>query len=232
LWWFSLSIVPICLTIAILRYRLYEIDVIINRALVYGCLTAILAGLYSASISLFQKVFIALTGEQSDAAIVLTTLILASAFTPLRTRLQNAVDRRFKDVHDPARRLQALADEIRQGIWVFTLSRPPTDCCRLVTAFGAIGGALWGVRRTRSRNTRGMERQGEPSATQPPKTRLWTDCTGPMRDHSVYSVRPTLGKAAGARLAFNFLALRHHQTGRAAMPAASSTRRSAFRASG
>ncbi len=86
LWWLTLSIIPVTLSVAVLRYRLYQIDLIINRALVYGALTAILAGLYSASISLFQKVFIALTGEKSDAAIVLTTLILASTFTPIKTR--------------------------------------------------------------------------------------------------------------------------------------------------
>jgi hypothetical protein len=155
LWWFSLSIVPGCLTIAILRYRLYEIDIIINRALVYGGLTAILAGLYAASISLFQRTFVALTGNKSDAAIVLTTLILASVFTPLRTRLQAAVDRRFKDIHDSARRLGALTDEINQAIWVL---HPQQAAHRLLTesveAFGARGGAVyWGAGR--------MERQTE-----------------------------------------------------------------------
>jgi hypothetical protein len=84
--------------IAILRYRLYEIDLIINRTLVYGALSAILAGVYAASITLSQRIFMALTGDRSDAAIVLTTLILAATFTPMKTRLQTIVDRRVKPV--------------------------------------------------------------------------------------------------------------------------------------
>lgn len=84
------------LAIAILRYRLYEIDLIINRTLVYGALSAILAGVYTASITLSQRVFTAVTGERSDAAIVLTTLIVAATFTPLKTRLQAVVDARLK----------------------------------------------------------------------------------------------------------------------------------------
>ena len=62
--------------------------------------------------------FIALTGEKSDAAIVLTTLILASTFTPIKTRLQAVVDRRFRDTHDPLRRLAEFSKRIDGGIWV------------------------------------------------------------------------------------------------------------------
>lgn len=147
LWWLSLSAIPVTLTIAILKYRLYEIDVIINRALVYGALTAILAGLYSASISLLQKVFIALTGEKSDAAVVITTLVLASGFTPIRTRLQAVVDRRFRDVHDPWPRLSEFSKRIDEGIWVVDV---PVAMARLleaaVAAFGAVGGEIvWRV---------------------------------------------------------------------------------------
>jgi hypothetical protein len=82
--------------LAILRYRLYEIDVIINRTLVYGALSAVLAGIYTASITLSQRAFIAVTGDRSDAPIVLTTLIVVSLFTPLKSRLQAIVDRRVK----------------------------------------------------------------------------------------------------------------------------------------
>ena len=84
--------------IAILRYRLYEIDLIINRTIVYGTLSAVLAGVYTASITLSQRLFMAATGERSDAAIVLTTLIVAATFTPLKTRLQRIVDRRVSPV--------------------------------------------------------------------------------------------------------------------------------------
>jgi hypothetical protein len=142
-WWLSLSIVPVTLTIAILRYRLYEIDVIINRALVYGALTAILAGMYSASISLFQKVFIALTGAESDAAIVITTLILASGFTPIRTRLQTVVDRRFRDGHDPIPRLAEFSKYIDGGIWVVDMRLAMERLlAAAIAAFDAVGGEV------------------------------------------------------------------------------------------
>lgn len=118
LWWLTISIIPVTLTIAILRYRLYAIDLIINRALVYGALTAILAGLYTASISLFQRLFMALTGQKSDAAIVLTTLVLASTLTPIKTRLQAIVDRRVQDLHAPVRRLEDFSKRVSSGIWV------------------------------------------------------------------------------------------------------------------
>jgi hypothetical protein len=152
IWWLSLSAIPVTLTIAILRHRLYNIDVIINRALVYGALTAILAGLYTASISLFQRVFQAATGQKSDAAIVLTTLVLASAFTPIRTRLQTVVDQRFKDVHDARHRLDALAEEVRQGLWVVS----PVQASRrllddALAAFDAEGGAVYLFGRGRER---------------------------------------------------------------------------------
>jgi hypothetical protein len=89
------------MAIAILRYRLYEIDIIINRTLVYGALSAILAGVYTASIGLSQRLFSAVTGDRSDAAIVLTTLIVVSLFTPIKTRLQTIVDKRLKTPSAP-----------------------------------------------------------------------------------------------------------------------------------
>lgn len=84
--------------IAILRYGLYEIDLIINRTLVYGALTAVLAGVYTASISLSQRLFMAISGERSDAAIVLTTLVLVATFSPVHQGLQAIVDRRVKPI--------------------------------------------------------------------------------------------------------------------------------------
>jgi hypothetical protein len=111
------------IAIAILRYRLYEIDVIINRTLVYGVLSAILAGVYTASITLSQRVFMAVTGERSDAAIVLTTLVVAATFTPLKTRLQAVVDARLKTAQPvvaastqaPALDVLARLDDLRAG---------------------------------------------------------------------------------------------------------------------
>ena len=89
---------PIAAAVAITRYRLYNIDNLINRALVYIPLTAILGGLYASGVALFQRIFVAVTGDRSDAAIVLATLVMASLFTPIKNALQAIVDRRFKPI--------------------------------------------------------------------------------------------------------------------------------------
>jgi hypothetical protein len=91
----ALALPPIAITIAILRYRLYDIDTIISRAFVYGALTALLAGIYTASIRLFNAIFVATTGESSDIALVVTTLLLATTFTPIKSRLERLVSRRL-----------------------------------------------------------------------------------------------------------------------------------------
>ena len=109
----SLGAVVVAVGVAILKYRLYAIDLIINRTLVYGPLTAILAGTYVAAIGLSQRLFVSLTGDKSDAAIVLTTLVVASAFTPVKSKLQASVDRYFGHVDDPARALRAFSDLMR-----------------------------------------------------------------------------------------------------------------------
>ena len=89
----------------ILRYRLYDVDLVINRTLVYGLLTGVLAGLYTAIVALAQRVFVASTGQQSDIAVVVAIFVVAGTFTPLRNALQAVVDKRFK----PARHEQAAA---------------------------------------------------------------------------------------------------------------------------
>ena len=90
------AIMPIAIGIAITRYHLYDIDRLINRALVYGSLTAILAGVFTAGVGLAQRVFVAVTHETSDAAVVGATLVVATLYAPLRKRLEAIVDRRFK----------------------------------------------------------------------------------------------------------------------------------------
>jgi hypothetical protein len=102
----ALAGIAFAIGIAVLRYRLYDIDVIVDRTLVFGALTAILAGLYAASIRLFQALFVGVTGESSDAALVLTTLVLATSFTPIKRRLETIVERRYRAAgeHPPAGR--------------------------------------------------------------------------------------------------------------------------------
>ena len=98
----AVTALPVAVGIAILRYRLYEIDVIINRTLVYGLLTAVLAGLYTGALALFQRLFVAITGQGSDLAIVMTLFVLATVFTPIKTSLQSAVDARLRTTPAPS----------------------------------------------------------------------------------------------------------------------------------
>jgi hypothetical protein len=87
----AIAIPPFALAFAILRYRLYDMGSVIGRAVVYSALTAILAGIYTASIRLFNALFVGLTGEQSELALVITTLLLATTFTPIKGRLEQAL---------------------------------------------------------------------------------------------------------------------------------------------
>jgi len=111
-----LFIFPIAVAVAILRYRMLEIDFIVNRTIAYGTLTAILAGVFTVAINITQKAFIALTGEKSDAAIVLTTLIIVSVFTPIKTRVQAFFDVRFKELPDTTRELRRFGEQVRSFI--------------------------------------------------------------------------------------------------------------------
>jgi hypothetical protein len=99
---FSACSLPIAVVEAITRHRLYAIDQIIGRTVAYGALTAILAGLYAASLRLFNALFVAATGETSEAALVMTTLVLATTFTPIKGRLERLAALRFPPVPDPS----------------------------------------------------------------------------------------------------------------------------------
>lgn len=87
--------IPISIAIAILRYRLYNIDIIIRRTLVYSILSAIMGLVYFGGVTVLQSIFTAFTGQQSPIATVLSTLAIAALFTPLRRRVQEFIDRRF-----------------------------------------------------------------------------------------------------------------------------------------
>lgn len=106
--------VPVAIGIAVLRYRLYDIDLIINRTLIYGPLTATLAGTYTASIIFFRLIFVDVLNVSSDAAVASTTLLLAALFVPVRNRFQQLVDKLFKE--DEYRRLVAFSTEAAHAV--------------------------------------------------------------------------------------------------------------------
>jgi hypothetical protein len=111
----AIACLPIAIGIAISRYHLYDIDLIINRALVYGSLTAILAGVFTAGVGLGQRLFVTFTGASSDAAIVLATLVIATLYAPLRKRLEKLIDKRFKY---ETRRFGSYAEQVRSVLAV------------------------------------------------------------------------------------------------------------------
>jgi hypothetical protein len=140
----SLMTIPLAIAVAILRYRLWDIDVIIRRTLVYLPLTAILAGVFAASMKVSQTLFGALLGTQSEAATVLTTLIVVAVFEPIKRLLQRIVDARFKEVSNPQERWLAYGEQVRTFV---QMSEPISLARRLleesVAVFEAKGGAVY-----------------------------------------------------------------------------------------
>jgi hypothetical protein len=110
----ALSGMPVAMGVAILRYRLYDIDILINRTLVYGSLTASLVLVYVGGVVSLQYAFRTLTGGESQLAIVASTLTIAALSSPLRRRIQGFIDRRFyRRRYDAARTLEDFTIRLR-----------------------------------------------------------------------------------------------------------------------
>jgi len=106
--------IPTAIGIAVLRYHLYDIDILINRTLVYGSLTVALVLIYVGGVVSLQYAFRAITGQESQIAIVASTLAIAALFNPLRRRVQAFVDRRFyRRKYDAAKTLEAFSAKLR-----------------------------------------------------------------------------------------------------------------------
>jgi hypothetical protein len=124
-WWVALTIVPLSLSIAVLRYHLYDIDVLINRTLVYGSLTIMLALVYFGGVTATQAVLQTLTGQERlpQLVVVTSTLVIAALFNPLRRRIQSFIDRSFyRRKYDARKTLEAFSVKLRDDTDLNALS--------------------------------------------------------------------------------------------------------------
>jgi hypothetical protein len=144
----TLLLVSVAAGVAITKYRLYDIDILINRTLVYAPLTALVAGGYVAAVALAKVAFEAIIGHASDSEIVIATLVAGAIFWIARMRLTALVDRHFKDPREPARDLARLQATVRSHTLLLdpaVLSRERLASHVLascVEAFSAQGGRL------------------------------------------------------------------------------------------
>ncbi|HEX5848720.1 MAG TPA: hypothetical protein VFY59_05940 [Rubrobacter sp.] len=134
-WWVEIAFaaavlgfagVPVAIGFAVLKYRLYDIDIIIRRTLVYGSLTAMLVAIYFGGVATMQTLFRTLTGQeqQPQLSVVVSTLVIAALFNPLRRGIQSFIDRRFyRRKYDARKTVEAFSARLRDETDLETLSR-------------------------------------------------------------------------------------------------------------
>ncbi len=127
----SLLSIPLAVGIAVLKYRLYDIDLVINRTLVYGSLTAILALIYFGSVVQLRGLLFGFTGQSSQLTVVVSTLLIAALFNPLRRRIQGFINRRFyRRKYDATKTLDAFSARLRDETDLDALSHEVVEVVR------------------------------------------------------------------------------------------------------
>jgi hypothetical protein len=171
---------PLAIGVALLRYRLYDIDLLINRTLVYGALSAALLATYVLSVLALSALLRPLTGN-SELAVAGSTLAVVAAFGPLRARIQRAVDRRFyRSRYDAARTLDAFAARLRDEVDLDTLSRELIGVARETVQPAHAG--LW-LRPSRSASLTSLSSPDRVSKLPHPAASGRSDAPGVARPH-------------------------------------------------
>jgi hypothetical protein len=154
--WFY-AIIPVGVGVAILRHNLYDIDIIIRKTLVYSVLTVLLATIYFGGVVLTQQLLRAVSGQSSDLAIVLSTLLIAGLFSPLRRRVQAAIDRRFyRQKYDAEQTLARFSRTLRDEVDMEALTAQLVGVVQETMQPAHVG--LWLQVRTGSKTSQGDQK--------------------------------------------------------------------------